>query len=114
MKRLPTVPCSVLPPEMLEGTSRVRFGSVEMTLYSFMYRASCESLSRSITVVQIGKRLFCVPDGSISRISDGCDCAYASERLIAIRKPRASAGLLLIQFSCATYVPTGQNLPSTG
>ena len=63
----------------------ISFGSLSMTPNSRVYDASCRSFARSISGLQIGSRTFWVPAGSSSRISDGCDCAYVSERLIAVR-----------------------------
>ena len=101
MKRLPTVPCRFLPPVTMLGTIAVRFGSVEMTPYSFVYRASCGELRAVDVGLQIGSRTFRDAAGSSSRISFGLACAYVSERLIARRNFAASCGFRCTQLFSA-------------
>src|SRR4051794_32741037 len=114
MNTLPTVPWSPLPPVTLLGTSLAMFGSESITPNSLAYLASWTSLSRSTTGLQIGSRTFCVPAGSSARTSSGCDCAYASDWLIAVRNLDARSGFFVAQSSSAAYPPIGQNFPSTG
>ena len=89
MNRLPTVPCRFLPPVTMLGTSAVRFGSVWMTPYCFVYRASCdELLAVDERAPDRQPRRSATRPGSRSRISFGLACAYVERRLIARRKLR--------------------------